>query len=178
MIRKRLGAGKVALLFGSEKVGLSNHDLSHCHWLMRIPTNDRNISMNLGQAVAICLYELARAEAGRLKSAPVASKTAENRASKNRPGKSQPKKNQASESHPGKNQKSSATSGDLERLTQLLFEVLRASDYVKPRTEIPTEEKLRRLVLRMELSAADADQWLGMLRQVAWKLAKDEKPCK
>ncbi len=50
----------VALLFGSEKRGLSNADLSHCHWLMRIPTHEENISMNLGQAVAVCLYELAR----------------------------------------------------------------------------------------------------------------------
>jgi TrmH family RNA methyltransferase len=50
----------VALLFGSEKRGLSNADLSHCQWLMRIPTHEENISMNLGQAVAVCLYELAR----------------------------------------------------------------------------------------------------------------------
>lgn len=50
----------VAILFGSEKRGLSNADMSHCHWLMRIPTHEENISMNLGQAVAVCLYELAR----------------------------------------------------------------------------------------------------------------------
>jgi tRNA/rRNA methyltransferase len=47
-------------LFGSEKFGLSNQDMSHCHWLMHIPTRDGHASMNLGQAVAICLYELAR----------------------------------------------------------------------------------------------------------------------
>jgi tRNA/rRNA methyltransferase len=52
--------GRVALLFGSEKVGLSNEDLSHCHWLMRIPTSEKHVSMNLGQAVAVCLYELVR----------------------------------------------------------------------------------------------------------------------
>lgn len=56
------GAGRVALLFGSEKRGLSNDDLSHCHWLMRIPTREEHISVNLGQAVAICLYELVRSE--------------------------------------------------------------------------------------------------------------------
>jgi TrmH family RNA methyltransferase len=50
----------VALLFGSEKFGLSNRDLSHCNWLMRIPTVGQDLSMNLGQAVALCLYELAR----------------------------------------------------------------------------------------------------------------------
>ena len=56
----RRAPGPVALLFGSEKFGLSNEDMSHCHWLMRISTADLNRSMNLGQAVAVCLYELAR----------------------------------------------------------------------------------------------------------------------
>lgn len=60
LIRKRLAAGRVALLFGSEKRGLSNDDFSYCHWLMRIPTADDHASMNLGQGVAVCLYELAR----------------------------------------------------------------------------------------------------------------------
>src|SRR5437667_5483448 len=60
LIRKQLGSNRVALLFGSEKFGLSNQDLSRCHWLLRIPTREENISMNLGQAVAVCLYELAR----------------------------------------------------------------------------------------------------------------------
>ena len=56
--------GRVALLFGSEKTGLSNDELSHCHWLMTIPMHTheglRHASMNLGQAVAVCLYELVR----------------------------------------------------------------------------------------------------------------------
>jgi TrmH family RNA methyltransferase len=60
LIRKCLTTGKVALLFGSEKFGLSNQDLSHCHWLMRIPTRAEHSSMNLGQAVAVCMYELVR----------------------------------------------------------------------------------------------------------------------
>jgi tRNA/rRNA methyltransferase len=59
-IRQALALAPAALLFGSEKFGLSNEDLSHCHWLLRIPTRDAHISMNLGQAVAICLYELVR----------------------------------------------------------------------------------------------------------------------
>ena len=53
-------SGACALLFGSEKFGLSNKDMSHCHWLMHIPTRDEHFSMNLGQAVAVCLYELMR----------------------------------------------------------------------------------------------------------------------
>ena len=35
LIRKRLAAGRVALLFGSEKRGLSNEDLCHCHWMRK-----------------------------------------------------------------------------------------------------------------------------------------------
>ena len=60
LIRGHLKTSPVALLFGSEKFGLSNEDLSHCHWVTRIPTRDEHGSMNLGQAVAICLYELRR----------------------------------------------------------------------------------------------------------------------
>jgi len=64
IIRRRLQSDSVAILFGSEKFGLSNDDLSHCHWLLRIETAAPDQSMNLGQAVAVCLYELTRA-AGR-----------------------------------------------------------------------------------------------------------------
>jgi len=60
LIRRALAQAPAALLFGSEKFGLTNEELSHCHWLMRIPTAPGNPSMNLGQAVALCLYELSR----------------------------------------------------------------------------------------------------------------------
>lgn len=59
-VRSALRNSRVAVLFGSEKTGLSNQDFSRCHWLCRIPTQEANISMNLGQAVAVCLYEIAR----------------------------------------------------------------------------------------------------------------------
>src|ERR1035437_8868711 len=66
-IKRRLATGPVALLFGSERYGLSNDELSHCHWVMRIPTRQEHGSMNLGLAVAVCLYELVR---GTKKTAP------------------------------------------------------------------------------------------------------------
>lgn len=61
-MRARSNKERVAILFGSEKKGLTNEDFSHCHWLLRIPTREQHRSMNLGQAVAVCLYELVRAE--------------------------------------------------------------------------------------------------------------------
>lgn len=58
LIRKRVRSGDIGLLFGNEKTGLSKQDLSHCHWLMHIPTGGHQPSMNLGQAVAVCLYAI------------------------------------------------------------------------------------------------------------------------
>lgn len=60
IVHRRLGSGRVAILFGSEKTGLSNEDLSHCHCVLHIPTRPEHLSMNLAQAVAVTLYELSR----------------------------------------------------------------------------------------------------------------------
>lgn len=129
LIRKRLAAAPVALLFGSEKFGLSNEDMSYCHWLLRIGTEG---SMNLGQAVAVCLYELVRN--------PVPPK----------PDKRKP-----------------ATADELDRLTARLTEVLEKSGYMHSEGD---DAKIRRLVRRMDLAGHDAEIWLGMIRQIAWKL--------
>jgi len=50
--------GKVALVFGSEGVGLSEKDISDCDFLITIPTSDAYPILNLSHAVAITLYEL------------------------------------------------------------------------------------------------------------------------
>jgi TrmH family RNA methyltransferase len=60
LLKRHLSSDKAAILFGSEKHGLSNADISHCNLLLRIPTRAEHESMNLGQAVAITLYELTR----------------------------------------------------------------------------------------------------------------------
>jgi TrmH family RNA methyltransferase len=60
--RLREHAGRAALMFGSEKFGLSNEDMSFCHALLRIETAAGTPSMNLGQAVAVCLYEWSRGQ--------------------------------------------------------------------------------------------------------------------
>jgi tRNA/rRNA methyltransferase len=67
-------SARIAIVFGNEKHGLSNEELAYCHRLLRIPTRHEHISMNLGQAVAICLYEIAcgpvRGETVRAESEP------------------------------------------------------------------------------------------------------------
>lgn len=54
------GGRPVALVFGPEPTGLSNEDVTRCHYLIHIPTDEAYSSLNLAQAVAICLYELRR----------------------------------------------------------------------------------------------------------------------
>lgn len=51
------GQGRVALVFGRESNGLMREEAGLCPWLCRIPSTP-GISLNLGQAVAIALYQL------------------------------------------------------------------------------------------------------------------------
>jgi len=138
LINRALARTPVALLFGSEKFGLTNDHLSHCHWLMRIPTEPADLSMNLGQAVALCLYELAR----------------DPKAATARPPKTIAR----------------ATAGETEQVTLRLLEILRKSGYTNPVTEESTEEKVRRLVRRLQIAGRDVPVLLGMLRQILWKI--------
>ena len=135
-VRGHLQAGRVALLFGSEKIGLTNDDFTHCHWLLMIPTHEEHISMNLGQAVAVCLYELARSSGVT-----------------ERPEKGEP-----------------AKSGEIEQITAGLYDALKRSGYVKPGNDAVAEKKVRRLMLRLNFQEMDAKVFLGMIRQIVWKL--------
>jgi TrmH family RNA methyltransferase len=67
---------RIALVFGPEKHGLTREDLSHCHILVEIPTDPAQPSMNLGQAVAVCLYELVTRTAHSTEATPTPSQPA------------------------------------------------------------------------------------------------------
>jgi len=139
-IREHLAMGKVALLFGSEKTGLSNQDLAHCHKVLHIPTREEHQSMNLGQAVAVCLYELARGTTVRAVS---------------------------KESIP-------SSAAQLERIAGVLLEALRASGYVASGAAA-VEGKVQLLLHRINLEKSDAELFLGMLRQILWKLRQNQE---
>jgi tRNA (cytidine32/uridine32-2'-O)-methyltransferase len=55
----------VALLFGSERAGLSNAELATAHALLRIPANPAYSSLNLAMSVQVVAYELLRARLAR-----------------------------------------------------------------------------------------------------------------
>lgn len=141
LVRRHLATGSCALLFGSEKFGLSNQDMSYCHWLMNIPTREEHFSMNLGQAVAICLYEMKRDSDVQIK-----------------PEKGSP-----------------ASAAEIERIHQTLLTALRASNYPKLNSSDSFDGAVRRLVRRLRLQTGDAEFLLGMLRQIVWKLKKNDQ---
>jgi TrmH family RNA methyltransferase len=139
----RAESGKVAILFGNEKTGLSNEEMAHCHWLLTIPSDLRHGSMNLGQAVAVCLYELARGRA---------IPELDNR---RQPASAEP-----------------AEGASEERITELLLDVAAQSGYLQERTAESNRMKLHRLVKRMRVSRKDAEIWQGILRQILWRLSR------
>jgi len=144
LLRKRLGKEKVALLFGSEKWGLSNESLSYCHWLLRIPTREEHRSMNLGQAAAVCLYELGRAAKPAFKKTKMEAGT------------------------------EFAKMEMVERIGGELLEVLRKCGYVAPRGSALAKEKLRRMLRRFKMEERDAAVLLGMARKILWKLGEQK----
>jgi tRNA/rRNA methyltransferase len=52
---------QVALVFGPEPSGLTDEEITRCHYLIHIPADPSYPALNLAQAVAICVYELRRA---------------------------------------------------------------------------------------------------------------------
>ena len=144
---------RIALLFGSEKTGLSNDELSFCHFLLTIPMYQheglRHPSMNLGQAVAVCLWELVRERRF--------DPTHDDKAVVN--------------GAPGEvATQTPADSASLERLHALLMEVLQATEYSRRHAANCDPAHIRRLIRRIGVDAIDAPVWMGILRQILWKL--------
>jgi TrmH family RNA methyltransferase len=148
-IESRLGSDKfrhrsglrAALLFGSEKTGLSNEEMSHCHALVRIPTSDVCPSMNLGQAVAVCCYELAT----RRMVCPL------------------PAAARIHRSDP-------ATMQSLAHLFDRTVRVLDAVGYLKTKSRDSMLLKTRELLLELGLTNYDARIVGGILAQIEWKI--------
>ena len=130
---------RVALLFGSEKTGLTNEQLSHCQMLLTIPMfspeGERHLSMNLGQAVAVCLYELVREGFAGARELPVAPGTA-------------------------------VTAGTRERLTQMLLRAMQATGYARRFPANSREHVVRLLAQGLGKTEDEAVTWIGFLRQI------------
>jgi TrmH family RNA methyltransferase len=135
--------GRLALVFGPEKHGLTREDLAHCHLLVEIPTDAQQPSMNLGQAVAVCLYELVRSWDGAIEpnTAPTPLGSTPN-----------------------------APAATLDRLADLVEQSMQAAGY-SPRTmQAANRHDLRLLMRRLHLNSADTRRALGIFRRILWRL--------
>jgi len=146
---------RVALLFGSEKTGLTNDHLSHCSLLTTIPLFSpsaaaegekylRHLSMNLGQAVAVCLYELTRSGFEGQIDLPVL-------------------------------HEAPATEQDRERLTELLLKVMQSTGYTRRYPHNAAAPFVRRLVQQLGRTHRETMTWMGILRQILFR-ASEEPP--
>lgn len=148
--RELVRGGRVVLVFGPEKHGLTREDLSYCHFLVEIPTDPRQPSMNLGQAVAVCLYELAsraflsQASAPEIRIAQAADKAEE--------------------------RSLAASSGDLELLAGVVEEAMLAADYSPSSMRAANRRDLRLLLRRLAPTKRDTRRILGLFRRILWRL--------
>jgi TrmH family RNA methyltransferase len=137
--------GRIALVFGPEKRGLTRDDLSQCHLLVEIPTDRRQPSMNLGQAVAVCLYELATrvflSDQISVELRPQSGET-------------------------------NVTAETLDLLGEVIEKTMTAAGYSPPEMEAANRHDLRLLLRRVNLNPADAKRALGVFRRILWRLER------
>jgi len=139
-----LPPGRCALLFGSEKFGLSVEDLAYCHQLVRIPTRPDAPSMNLGQAVAICCYELQRSSAISAAS-------------------------QAPDVTPPP-----ASAEQVERVVTGWRPLLEEIGVLQPLHRASQTRRLRQMLLRWRPTPGDTDFLMGILRQIQHAFRKSQ----
>lgn len=143
---------RTAVLFGSEKTGLSVEEMSHCRQLARIPTLPDSPSMNLGQAVAVCCYELARQR-----------RIAEFDA---------PPEIANSIEQGGEHSAHLASIEERERLVRTFHPLLESIGVMLPQHHASQMRRLRQMLLRWRLTPADARLLLGVAREMKRILAR------
>jgi tRNA/rRNA methyltransferase len=153
--------GRIALIFGSEKRGLTQADLSFCHLLAVIPTDPQQPSMNLGQAVAVCLYEIA----SRInQTSPSADLELGAQRQMGAPGPSQLGTGEI------KQDATPASTRDLELLAGLVEETMLAANYSPPDMRNANQHDLNLLLRRLAFTRSDAGRILGFFRRILWRL--------
>lgn len=136
-----LAGGRIALVFGPEKHGLTRDDLSWCHALIEIPTDPRQPSMNLGQAAAVCFYEITT----RLTAIPPTSEAPSAPAQR-------------------------ASSEMLELVAGVVEQAMDRAGYSPGIMQPANRHDLRVLLRKLALSHHDARRILGLFRRILFRL--------
>jgi tRNA/rRNA methyltransferase len=157
LARELARGGRMALVFGPEKRGLTREDLVLCHLLVEIPTDARQPSMNLGQAVAVCLYELASRLHLPEDATPAIIAGAGSHVEQ------QAHLAPSDDTPP-------AASGNLDLLAGVIDKVMLAAAYSPAKMREANRHDLRLLLRRLALSEDDARRILGFFRRVLRRL--------
>jgi tRNA/rRNA methyltransferase len=147
--------GQIVLVFGPEKHGLTREDLSWCHALVEIPTDPHQPSMNLGQAAAVCLYELATRVGPSNPGSGIATTQIDlDVKSPGTPNASEP----------------ATTSGSLDILAGLIEQVMKAANYSPKLMQQANRHDIRLMLRRLHLNSADGRRALGLFRRILRRL--------
>jgi tRNA/rRNA methyltransferase len=159
MARARAQQGRVAIVFGPEDHGLTNEEVSQCHFQLQIPASPEYPVLNLAQAVVITLYEwfqwgMAVAE-GR-----------ENEAGsrEHAPGRS----GKVAREEGGSPESALATTGDLATMYDHLESALRAVHFIWGEKGDSVAHALRHLLYRAQPTELENKLLHGLARQLHW----------
>jgi len=134
------GAGEVALVLGRESSGLTNEELSCCHYLVRIPTAATFSSLNVAAAAQIFAYELRQSALAALAAAPPAP-----------PGE------------PPQSEAPLATADEMEGFYGHLEQTLVAIGFADPQQSARLKRRLRRLFNRARPDRTELNILRGIL---------------
>lgn len=141
-------AQPTALIFGREDSGLTNAELNYATRYVRIPIGSEYSSLNLAQAVGVCVYELQMCVTElELKPQEIQLQI---------PAQSDVAPIELVE-------------GYYQQLETLLLEI----GYLLPHTAAHRMEKIRRLYNRSQLSPNEVALLRGMLRQISWAIKSE-----
>lgn len=134
---------KVAILFGTERSGLTNEALSQCHYHLIIPANPSYESLNLSQAVQVITYELCQRFIEGHKT-----------------------KMQTSV-------KRFANIQETEGVLSHLEEVMRVAGFIEPKPTRILMMRLKRLLLRAQLEIEEVHILRGIFKAIIQKLPRN-----
>ena len=137
---QKFPAEEIAIVFGSERSGMSNEEMDHCQFQIHIPANEAYSSLNLAASVQVLGYELRMAQL--LADGDDVSQPEEELARRD----------------------------EMERFYDHLFQVMQAVGYYRPEQPKLLRRRVRKLFNRPMMSHAEVQIMRGFLSMIEQSL--------